>query len=160
MKHDQSFWRSLEKYGWRVVRRSPLPWQWIGVGLVVSVMGTSMINGKNSVVGARDLREVSGKAAERGDYQTAQKLYARCQVTQCHEQVLGAETELEDKIYPEKVVERRVRELETKLEDYPGNKEIFVTLAELYREIGDIERAQEYLEQARVLDPNDPIFQP
>ena len=155
MKNKNSFWRSLEVYTWKVVRRSPLPWQWIGVGIVLSMMGMSLINVKNSVVGARDLREVSLKAAEKGDYPLAERLY----MTEGR-QVLGASSELEDKIYPERVVERRIRALETKLEEYPGNREILVVLARLYEEIGNSEEGREYLEQARVLDPNDPIFQP
>ena len=122
---------------------------------MLSMMGMSLINVKNSVVGARDLREVSLKAAEKGDYPLAERLY----MTEGR-QVLGASSELEDKIYPERVVERRIRALETKLEEYPGNREILVVLARLYEEIGNSEEGREYLEQARVLDPNDPIFQP
>ena len=145
----------MEQYGWSVVRRSPLPWQWLGIGVVVSMMWMSLVNVKNSVVGARDLRQVIEKAAERGDYGMAEQLYTTEDV-----QVLGASNELEDLVYPERVVERRIAELEQKLEDYPGNREIFLAMAELYREIGNTEKSQEYFEQARILDPNNAIFQP
>ena len=163
VKKNRGFWRSLEKYSWGVARRSPLPYTWIGVGIVLSMMGMSLVNVKNSTVGARELRDVIEKAVERGDYFLAEHLYQ----TE-GKQVLGSSSELEDKIYPERVVERRIAELESRLEEYPGNREIYLILANLYQQLEGTrvdtgvdpykDKATEYREKARVLDPNHVIF--
>jgi len=163
VKKNRGFWRSLEKYSWGVARRSPLPYTWIGVGIVLSMMGMSLVNVRNSTVGARELRDVIEKAVERGDYFLAEHLYQ----TE-GKQVLGSSSELEDKIYPERVVERRIAELGGRLEEYPGNREIYLILANLYQQLEGTRvdtgvdsyknKATEYREKARVLDPNHVIF--
>ena len=163
VKKNRGFWRSLEKYSWGVARRSPLPYTWIGVGIVLSMMGMSLVNVRNSTVGARELQDVIEKAVERGDYFLAEHLYQ----TE-GKQVLGSSSELEDKIYPERVVERRIAELEGRLEEYPGNREIYLILANLYQQLEGTrvdtgvdpykDKATEYREKARVLDPNHVIF--
>ena len=89
VKKNRGFWRSLEKYSWGVARRSPLPYTWIGVGIVLSMMGMSLVNVRNSTVGARELRDVIEKAVERGDYFLAEHLYQ----TE-GKQVLGSSSEL------------------------------------------------------------------
>jgi len=136
--------------------------------MVVVVMVSSFLNVKNSTVGARELRDVIEKAVERGDYETARKLFDRYQTIDDRFKVLGAETELEDKVYPERVVERRIAELEGRLEEYPGNREIYLILANLYQQLEGTrvdtgvdpykDKATEYREKARVLDPNHVIF--
>ncbi len=158
MKTKGGFWRSLERYTWRVVVRSPLPHAWIGVGLVVVAILASSLNVKNSVVGARDLRGVIEKAAERGDYTTASQLWSNQDRTAGNESILGAESELEDKVYPERVVERQIAELEGKLGEYPEHRDILLEISRLYRELGEQEKAEDYFEQARVLDPNGEWF--
>ncbi len=149
MKSKQGFWLSLEKYSWSVVRRSPLPYTWIGVGIVMVMLLASALNVKNSVVGATSLGGVTKRAAERGDYELARWLYEAG-----GDKVLGAGSELEDKVYPERVIERRIAELEEKLEEYPGNREIYLLLTDLYGQVGNQELESEYREKARVLDPN------
>ena len=138
--------------------RSPLPHAWIGVGLVGVAIIASSLNVKNSVVGARDLRGVIEKAAERGDYATASQLWSNQERTTGNETILGVESELEDKIYPEKVVERQIAELEGKLEEYPDHRDILLEISRLYRELGEWEKSDDYFEQARILDPNGEWF--
>lgn len=162
MKIGGDFWESLEKYVGQVLGRSPLPryWPWVGVALIVVVLLASAWNMKNSTVGVSDLREVISLAAERGDYPLARKLLTKQQTNETiYEPVLGAESGLEDKVYPERVVERRIVELEIKLTEYPENKEIYLILASWYDQLGNAEKASEYREKARILDPNDPQFQ-
>lgn len=157
VKKKEGFWRSLEQYGWSVVRRSPLPHYlaWVGVGVIVVVISVSWGQARDSVVGARDLREVIERASGRGDYEMARELMKQYTKIPMNQAVLGANSELEDKVYPERVIERRITELETKLTEYPGNREILLTLAAAYGEIGESEKAQIYHEQARILDPNE-----
>lgn len=131
------------------------------------VLLASALNVKNSVVGARGSEEVVSKAAERGDYETAKELFNQRTKESENRGVLGAETDpssdeasLEDRVYPEKVVERRIDELEEKLGEYPGDREIYLALADLYGQLGNQDKSDEYREKARVLDPNNPIFQP
>ena len=138
--------------------RSPLPHAWIGVGLVVVAILASSLNVKNSVVGARDLRGVIEKAAERGDYTTASQLWSNQDRVAGNETILGAESELEDKVYPERVVERQIAELEGKLGEYPEHRDILLEISRLYRELGEQEKANDYFEQARILDPNGEWF--
>lgn len=149
MKKAEGFWRGLEKYTWKLVGRSPLPWAWVGVGAACSIIVISWSYGGQTVVGARDIREVVERAAGRGDYDLARGLYEAGD-----EKVLGAESEIEDKIYPERIVERRISEIEEKLKKYPGNREIYLILADLYGQVGNQELASEYREKARILDPN------
>lgn len=158
VKKKDNFWEGLEKYGWRLVGRSPLPWRWVGIGVVLSMIGMSLINVKNSVAGANNEREVIELAARRGDYKLADTLYRQYSVSGIEYRVLGAGSELEELVYPERVVERRAVELKTKLEDYPGNREIYLELATIYGQLGNGEESEEYREKARVLDPNNVEF--
>lgn len=142
MKRKESFWNSLEKYGWSVVRRSPLPYTWIAVGLIGIVVVTSWLNHENSVVGARNIEQMVEIAARQGDYQTAQKYWGESM------------REIEDIVYPERKVEKRIMDLEQKLDEYPGNRQIYLGLADLYKQLGNSEKSDEYREKARVLSPN------
>jgi len=145
MKKKLSFWPSLEVYLHKLLKRSPLPHYWpdLVVGLFVVVILLSLWGAKNSMAGVSDLSEATALSAKLGDYELAQKLFDQGEV-------LG----LEDKVFPEKMVVNKIAELEQKLEDYPGNKVIFTSLAELYEQLGNQEAASEYREKARVLDPN------
>jgi tetratricopeptide (TPR) repeat protein len=160
MKEKIGFWRSLEKYGGRVAGKNPLPWPYLGLGLVALVLVLSRVGGKDSTAGAKNNWEIIEKAANVGDYQTAQALFEKYQIFEEKSQVLGAETELEARVYPERQVEKRIQELKEKLQDYPEYPDILLEIARLYRAIGNEEAAQEYWEQARILDPNNLIFQP
>lgn len=138
-------------YGWKVVRRSPLPYPWIGMGLVVMVVIASAANVKNSVVGARNEREIIVQAAQKGDYRLASELYGRLG----NDVVLGAESALEELVYPEEKLAREIERWEEALGKYPGNREIMRGLAELYEQVGEQEKARELREQVRIMDPNE-----
>ena len=156
------FWRSLEKYGGRVAGKNPLPWPYLGLGLVALVLVLSRVGGKDSTAGAKNHWEMIEKAASVGDYATARELWNNQTpiINNQTQEVLGVETELEDQAYPERKVEKRIQELKEKLQDYPEYPDILLEIARLYRAIGNEEAAQEYWEQARILDPNNLIFQP
>lgn len=160
MKKSSGFWISLEKYGQRVIGRSPLPqfWPWLGVGLVVILLVGSGLGRKESLVGATSRSEAIKRAAKLGDYQTAAELLEQGREIK-EDKVLGVESELEEIVYPEMIVWRRIEELEEKLEVYPGSKEIYLMLTSLYLQLGQLERADEYREKARILDPNGLEFQ-
>jgi tetratricopeptide (TPR) repeat protein len=142
MKKVQGFWASLERYLWKAVGQSPLPYTWVGVAVVMIVLVASMIGDGASVVGATSLKAVVEKAARLGDYGLARELWSES---------MG---ELEDIVYPERKVERRIEELTQKLEEYPGNRQIYLGLSELYGQLGNREKSEEYREKARVLDPS------
>lgn len=150
MKKKHNFWESLEAYGWKVAGRSPLPYSWIGVGMVVVVMVSSLLNVKNSVVGAKNEREIIEQAAQNGDYRLARELYGRLG----NDVVLGADSALEELVYPEEKLAREIERWEEALGKYPGNREIMRGLAELYEQAGEREKAGELREQVRKLDPN------
>lgn len=147
MKKKLSFWESLEMYLRKVAGRSPLSWSAWGIGLILVVLATSLKYSRDSVVGARDTKEVVEIAARRGDYQTAREI-----LNHLTNEPLNY---LEDLVYPERKVQARIVELEHKLEIYPENRELYLAIAELYRQLGNEGKAQEYSERARILDPND-----
>lgn len=153
MKNPTNFWSSFEQYARKTTERSPLSWSQLVLPLTVLVVGLSVLTAKNSLVGARNTREAIEVAVKRGDYKTAQELYEKSK-TGKEEKVLGIMSELEEVVYPELVVERKISALQDKLSEYPGNREIYLSLAELYRQIGNTESAAEYREKARILDPN------
>lgn len=138
----------------RAMNKSGIGWPWVGMGIILLVFLTSGLNARNSVAWAGDLREVIVHAVERGDYELAEELLQQYTNTPMHEFVLGTESELEDKVYPERVVERRIAELENKLVDYPGYREIYRMLGELYDQLDNQVKASDYREKARILDPN------
>ena len=160
MKKATSFWESLEKYSWNTIKRSALPqyWPWVGVGLVAAIVVASLVSMDNSVTAAMTQQEIALKAAERGDYETAKTIFKHYTNQPLNHLVLGAESELEDKIYPERAVERRIAVLEEKLGDYPESKAIYLMLSSLYDQLGNEEMSNEYREKARVLDPNGSEF--
>lgn len=155
MKKRVGFWLSLESYTWRVVARVAPTLPYFGVGLVVLVMGSSLFGAKTSLVGARDLREASMRAARVGDYTTAHSLYNLHQSQISNSQnVLGTESDVEDLIFPERVVEREIKKYEEMLKKYPGHRDLYLVLGNLYGQIGEAETAQHYYGLARELDPN------
>lgn len=154
MKKKTSFWLSFEKYIYRVVGRSPLPWSWIGIGAVLLVMVMSWSYRDQSVAEASSMHEVIRGAASNGDYALAQTLFEQNQDSRSNDQVLGVGTELEDIVYPENKVEQRIQELEQKLLEYPENREIYLALSDLYRQLKQTDKSDEYREKARILDPN------
>lgn len=155
MKSEERFFTSLEKYVRIVVGRSPLPkyWAWMVSGVALVVMGTSLA-AQNGIVGARSTEEAVRIAAGRGDYTTAEAMWNNQAPNSNNQKVLGTNTQLEDMVYPERKVERRIAELTLMLEKYPDNKDVYTNLAQLYFEIGNEGQATEYAEKARVLDPN------
>lgn len=148
-----NFWLSLEQYLWKLVDRSPLPhyWRHIGLGLVLIVLLTSLNYARYSAALAVTPKDIVVRAAQIGDYEIARRLYESCAVPQC-------QSVTEELVYPERKVERKIADLEQKLEEYPGNREIFLMLGEMYGQLGDEEMAEEYHEKARVLDPNNVEF--
>lgn len=155
MKRSDGFLQSLEQYIYKTAGRSPLPWPWIGVGVVGMAILLSLLNVKNSVASAQNTREVVEKASERGDYTTAKRFF---EPVSGNENVLGAESELEDKVYPEKVVGRKIADLEDDLVKHPNHFEILLELSRLNTLIGNADKSSEYREKARILDPNNAIF--
>lgn len=149
MKKGINFWLNLEAYSWAVIKRSKLSrsWREIVVGSIGMTLLVSVIGQRSSLSGARTVQEIVVKAGEAGDYQLARELY---------DDSMG---ELEDIVYPERKIERRIAELETALENYPSNREIYLSLGQLYGQLGQGENAERYLEKARILDPNQVTFE-
>lgn len=147
MKKNLGFGEAIELYLRKVVGRSPLPWPIIGIGLIIIVFGVSLKYSNDSVASARNIREVVEVAAKRGDYQTARELLKHYNI-----EPLDQFGEL---VYPERKVQTKIDELEQSLEIYPESREIYLAIVELYKQLGNTEKASEYLEKARILSPND-----
>ncbi len=156
MEKNLGFGEAIELYLRKVVGRSPLPrlqklcfkhcgqaWPVIGISLIIIVFGVSLKYSKDSVVGARNIKDVVEVAARRGDYATARSLWD------------DSMSDLENMVYPERKIAKRIEELTQSLEVYPESREIYLAIAELYKQIGNEEKVQEYRERARILDPNE-----
>lgn len=153
------FWRGLEKYIYKRIEESRLRWGWVGVLIVVIVLGMSIASGyftSSPLFGGKN--EMVRWAARAGDYGLADTLYRQYQLESKEYQVLGAETELEELVYPERKIEHEILKREELLIRYPGYRDLLINLSELYKMAGEQERAAEYWEQARILDPNNEIF--
>lgn len=154
MKKRGGFWLSLESYTWEVVGRVAPTLPYFGVGIMVLVMGASIMSAKTSLAGAYDLREASIKAARVGDYAKAQALWNHQLTITNDQRVLGNMSEEEDLVFPEIVVEREIEKYEELLKKHPGHRDLYLVLANLYGQIDEAEKAQDYYELARELDPN------
>jgi tetratricopeptide (TPR) repeat protein len=125
--------------------------------IVVVVMATSAWSQSRSVASARSVRDVVVVAGRVGDYATARKVWGS-RLDSIEDRVLGAEVEIEELIYPERVIEREIERYLVLLERYPGHRDVYLVLARLYQEIGEVEKGEYYWEQARILDPNNEVF--
>lgn len=153
MKESCGFWHSLENYTWKIIKRLSPAIPLLGVGIVALIITTSAYDTKTSLASSSGLVEAALRAAYVGDYELAQDLWER-QAIKGEAYVLGVESEHEDKIYPERVVEREIEKYEELLAKYPGHRDIYLMLAGLYGQIDKIEQSEQYLELARELDPN------
>lgn len=156
----QSFGRSFELYFYRRIKAFPISWQWLGTVLAASVIIASLLCGyfrSTSLFGGAP--DIIRYAAEKGDYRLADSLY-RLSLHPLTSPILGAFTDLESIVYPEKSLLHEIDKQEKLLERYPGSRDILIRLSRLYQEIGETEKATVYWERARSLDPNNPIFSP
>jgi tetratricopeptide (TPR) repeat protein len=147
MKKNLGFGEAIELYLRKVVGRSPLPWPVIGIGLIIIVFGVSLKYSRDTVVGAKNIQDVVELAAKSGDYQTARELLKHYNIEPLDQ--------LGELVYPERKVQNKIDELEQSLEIYPESREIYLAIAELYKQLGNAEKASKYLEKARILSPND-----
>ena len=154
MKRESSFLLSLVNYTWKLLARLFPSLPYIGTLVVGLVILASVITHKTSVVGARNLRELSVKAAMSGDYVTAQIIWAKQSSMINHKPVGGVSSEIEELIYPQQVVVREIEKYQEMLVKYPGHRDIYIALARLHKKIGDMTTAKIYELHARELDPN------
>jgi len=147
MKKQVGFWGSLENYTWKVVKRVSPALPYLAAGFILLVIGSSIFSSKTSLAGARDLREASIRAARVGDYTNAQAMWS----DQLETEPVG---EVEDMVFPHRVIEREIAKYEEMLEMYPGHRDIYLVLSKLHNQIGESVQATAYLELARELDPN------
>lgn len=61
---------------------------------------------------------------------------------------------IEAVLYPERVIEVKIKRYLELVEQYPGARDLYLQLAILYKEKGSELTAKKYLEEARMLDPN------
>lgn len=150
MNRKYGFWGDLESYTWKKLGVLSPTLPIAGSGFVVVAIIASVLTINNSVVGAGDPRELVERAARAGDYERARELLNYYNIKPLND--------LATLVYPERVVEREIEKYERLLASYPGNRDIYLVLVELYKEIGKDEQATEYWETARVLDPNNEMF--
>lgn len=131
-----------------------------GTILIFLVLMASWMGRGTSLAGTKNWREAVERAAEVGDYRLARELVRKQQVVNSDKDVLGADSELDELVYPERKVQRVITSYEELNRRYPGHRDILLTLSKLYAELGNGKQAESYRGAARALDPNNPIFQP
>lgn len=158
MKKEQGFWRDLESYTWKIIGRLSPTLPWLGIGIIVLAITASAFELKASIVGTSGLADAAERAAAVGDYALARSLYEKQYKQEDDEQIMGVGSEVEELIFPEREVEREIAQYQELLTKYPGHRDICLVLAQLYVQIGEKEQAQDYLEMAKELDPNNAYF--
>jgi hypothetical protein len=149
MKQPSSFFTSLEHYTHKVLSRSPIPYSYVGIAFIGLLLVVSLFQKRDSLAHVESTEQAIRVAAQSGDYLLAEELYTRHDST-----VLGANTELERLIYPERVIEERITKVEENSLIYPENRQMYLLLSELYLQSGNQELASDYAERARILAPN------
>lgn len=158
MKRELSFWHDLESYTWKISARLSPALPWLGTGIVLFAITISMFGLKESMVGAHGLVDGAMRAAKVGDYVLARRLYEKQYTQEDSEQVRGVRSEAEELIFPERQVEREIARYEDLLNQYPGHRDIYLALAQLYSQIKRTQQAELYYNLARELDPNNSVF--
>ena len=152
-KKSEGFGREVEKYTYLRLSFLGRIWKLIAIVVVGLILGVSLAAGyldASPLFGS--LAEVVKYSANKGDYETAQKLLYSDSGDEVV--VLGRESEIEEVVNPEMAIQERLAENSRMIEKYPNNKELLERQAKLLETVGDFESAQIFLEQARVLDPN------
>lgn len=158
MKKKVNFLQSSEKYLWKTINRAGASLPFLITLLLIGVITSSLLTKNVSLAGAESVRDAVERALGVGDYERARELWEEQNKRGKNKQVLGVESELEQKLYPEIQVEARIEELKELLRAFEGHRDILLEIARLYRELGRTELSNEYWEQARILDPNNEIF--
>lgn len=94
-------------------------------------------------------KQIIEAAVKYGDWKTAERIY-----TSEGKGVLGADTETDKMIWPEKEIEREIEYWGDLMKKTPSRYG-FQKLSELYTRLGREAEATEALDKARDIDPND-----
>lgn len=143
MGNSRHFLASLEAYGWARIKKSPLPWSYVGITLIFALLIICVASDNQSTTKARTKTELVKMAVQRGDYSTAEKYFDERM------------NSIEDLVYPRRKIERRIVELREKADQYPESVDLYVGISKLYQQLDESELASEYREKARILSPNE-----
>lgn len=105
-------------------------------------------NGKSA-----GLTQLALKATADGDFTLAQNIYQQSQVNQ-GSLVLGARTEIERLIFPKETLVREINRLTTIASLVPS-RTLYLNLSLLHWRNFDNQKAREYLDLAKSIDPNE-----
>lgn len=144
--------------------------QWVGPVCLVALMGVELglplhevHMAKNLVVRSPFQPEthirLAVAAAGGYDYDLAEKEYSeaeRLRFAPKDVNVLGAASEVELKIFPAKFLQEEIEGLKTKLNRYPGDRNLLLVLAARLWQLGKDDDALAMWQKAEVLDPNYP----
>jgi len=144
---------------------------WYGVILVLVVVGLVFGWPRSSFDKAKELvarspfdfkshLAMAKAAAEESDFELAREEFGKAASLTTEKdggRVLGLNSEFEEVrkvVFPEVVVDERIAELEERLAEMPGYRDLMLRLAILYWQKGDHNNSMNYFEKAFVLDPN------
>lgn len=150
MKRRKFFGRQLGLY---LLERGNL----VGIALLLAVVLMSLGYRQQSLAWERGWQEAALGAAERDDYKTAQAIWTEREEEENTTNILGVESRLMEQIYPELALARMAAEYEDLNNEYPGSRDILLSLFRLERALGQEQRANDYIEQIKAIDPNTEI---
>lgn len=152
------FGTSLEAYIYNRIAKPHVKWDWVATALAVAAIIVSVSAGyfRSTPLFGGQIETIKW-AAQHGDYTLADRL-VKSQDLGTQNSILGTGTDLEELVYPERIIEREIGIQEKRLELYPGHRDLLMAIALLYRELGNQDKFDELWEQARILDPNNIRF--
>ena len=150
------FGASLLNYICKRFWELPIDWWWVGVGVASIALVASLTGGyyTSPTLGGQISKTMILRVAQRGDYELAERLLAQYQTRGSKGQILGVESTLEETVNPERKVEREIERVVKLVENYPTSRDLLLYTSRLFSLLGNEEKASEYFEKARVLDPN------
>lgn len=155
MKRKQVFWRALELYAWRRGRAlTPALSPAIVLVMTAPLLLSLPTYFRTPTLAGFVTRDTVLGLAARGDYALAQRLYNLNLGATGSVAVLGAASEIEAAVYPERILETALTANLQLLERYPGHRDILVQTAKIYEQLGQHEQAAALWAEARYLDPN------
>lgn len=136
----------------------------IVVGLVVfGVLGVShdLFSRHRLLLGysrysSQAMVEAAFLAADAADFPLARELYAQALAVGGSNRILGATTDLEEAVFPEKVLERRLLLADFILSLQPTYRDALALKSALLHQLGRNPEAVAALKQIEVIDPNYP----
>lgn len=131
------------------------------VAVAIVILGAQLKEGERELyldlggsASTTSLIKLVNQAVDAGDIELAKEIYKKAESVSASSLVLGASSDLEEKLWPELVWQREWEEIRVLVQEGRSAK-ILLRGAKIKWEMGEKEEAISLWEKARALDPND-----